>query len=285
VNGSAASQSGEATFLDVTELAGAPISGEQLDRMTHRYTWAAQYCAGKDVAELACGTGPGLGMLNAVAASLEAGDYSSPILELARAHYRDRVPLARFDALQMPYAAASKDVLIIFEAIYYLADFGRFIAECRRVLKPGGQVLIATANKDLSDFNPSPQSHRYLGVVELSEEFRAQGFSVRCFGYLAVEAVSMRQRALRPIKRLVVGLGLMPRTMRGKQLLKRLVFGRPIPMPAEIEPNTVAYVAPDELPCDRPDRSHKVIYCVATVGGGDSAAQRPSPSRHSGGSL
>jgi SAM-dependent methyltransferase len=268
VNGSAALQSGEAQFLDVTELAGAPISGEQLDRLKHRYTWAAQYCGGKDVAELACGTGPGFGVLSAVARSLEAGDYSRPILEIARAHYGDRFPLARFDALNMPYPDASKDVLIIFEAIYYLADIERFIVECKRVLRPGGQLLIATANKDLADFNPSPMSRRYLGTVELAQELGAHGFSVRCFGYLDVEAVSMRQRALRPVKRLVVGLGLMPRTMRGKQLLKRLVFGRPVQMPAELEPQAVGYVPPTELPCDRPDRRHKVIYCVATFDGG-----------------
>ena len=279
MHGSAPLQSGEAKFLDVTELAGAPISGEQLDRLRHRYTWAKQYCGGKDVAELACGTGPGFGVLNAVARSLEAGDYSSPILELARAHYGDRIPLARFDALSMPYPDASKDVLIIFEAIYYLADIERFIVECKRVLRPGGQILVATANKDLSDFNASPMSRRYLGVVELTQEFQAQGFSVRCFGYMDVEAVSMRQRALRPVKRLVVGLGLMPRTMRGKQLLKRIVFGRPIPMPAEIEPQT-AYVPPTELPCDQPDRRHKVIYCVATFdGGGTTRAGQPSSGR------
>ncbi|MCD6265910.1 MAG: BrnT family toxin [Deltaproteobacteria bacterium] len=28
--------------------------------------------------------------------------------------------------------------------------------DCVRVLRPGGKVLIATANKDLYDFNPSP---------------------------------------------------------------------------------------------------------------------------------
>ena len=267
MNDSVALQAAEADFLDVTELAGTPISGEQLNRLVHRYAWAAQYCRGKDVAELACGTGPGLGLLDSVAATLEAGDFSGPMLERVRAHYGDRIPLARFDALAMPYAPASKDVLIIFEAIYYVADMDRFVADCGRVLRPGGKVLVATANKDLSDFNPSPHSHRYLGVVELKQEFEAQGFSVQCFGYVDTESVSMRQRVLRPIKRLVVGLGLMPRTMRGKRLLKRLVFGRPVAMPAEIDATAIDDLPPTELSCDRPDRRHKVIYAVATLAG------------------
>ncbi len=189
------------------------------------------------------------------------------MLGRVRAHYRDRVSLARFDALQMPYADASKDVLIIFEAIYYLASIPRFLAECRRVLRPGGVLLIATANKDLADFNPSPHSHTYPGVLELRNECATQGLSVRCFGYLDTEAVSMRQRILSPIKRVVVGLGLMPKTMRGKQLLKRLVFGRLVMMPAELAAVQSDYRPPTELPTDRPDRRHKVIYCAATLDG------------------
>lgn len=261
-----AQQAAEPDFLQVTELAGAAISNEQLERLGHRYAWAAQYCRGKDVAELACGTGPGLGALSRLAASFEAGDYSREMLERVKTHYGDRIALARFDALEMPYADDSKDILIIFEAIYYLGDVGRFVAECKRVLRGGGQVLIATANKDLPDFNPSPFSHRYLGVMELNEEFKAHGFSVRCFGYLDTTCVSLRQRILRPLRRLAVASGLMPRTMRGKQLLKRIVFGRLVLMPAEIDLKSVEYATPTTLPSNQPDRQHKVIYCVATLG-------------------
>lgn len=268
----AALQGSEPDFLEVTELAGTPISGEQLNRLYHRYAWAAQYCKGQHVAELACGTGPGLGLLSQVSASVEAGDCSAQMLDRVRKHYGERVALARFDAIQLPYADASKDVLIIFEAIYYLSDVGRFIAECKRVLTPGGKVLVATANKDLPDFNPSPFSRRYLGVSEFKEEFASYGFSVQCFGYLDTKLVSWRQRVLTPIKRVAVSIGLMPRTMRGKQLLKRLVFGRLVLMPAELGVNAFPYVSPTELSCDRPDDRHKVIYCVATLQDGRSSS-------------
>jgi SAM-dependent methyltransferase len=190
---------------------------------------------------------------------------SERMLERVRAHYGDRIRVARVDALAMPYADASKDVLIIFEAIYYLPDLERFFQECRRVLKPGGHLLIATANKDLEDFNPSPHSHVYPGVLELRELGKSNGFSVRCFGYLDTKAVSLRQRVLSPIKRIVVSLGLMPKTMRGKQLLKRLVFGRLVTMPAELDASSIEYEAPTELSLDGEDRRHKVIYCAATV--------------------
>jgi len=39
-------------------------------------------------------------------------------------------------------------VIILFEAIYYIPDAEKFVEECARVLRLGGKVLIATANKD-----------------------------------------------------------------------------------------------------------------------------------------
>jgi SAM-dependent methyltransferase len=252
-------------FSEVTELAGTEISSEQLERMSHRYHWAAQYCSGKDVLEVGCGSGQGLGILHSVARSLTAGDYSSRILGIPRAHYGDRIELREFDAQSLPYAERSFDVIVLFEAIYYVPDARRFVAECRRVLRPGGVVLIATANKDLPDFNPSPLSYRYYGVVELKELFETAGFSVQLFGHLVVSEVSWRQRILSPLKKLAVSLGLMPKTMKGKKLLKRLVFGRLVEMPAELPVSREPFAWPAEIPSGVRDHRHKVIYCCANL--------------------
>lgn len=252
-------------YSTVTELAGDEISQEQLERLCHRYYWAGTYCTDKDVLEAACGTGPGLGYLAGLAKSLRAGDYDGNILEIARTHYDDRIELKRFDAQAMPYEAHSLDVVILFEAIYYLPSAEKFVSECRRVLRAGGTVLITTANKDLYDFNPSPYSHTYYGVIELNDLLTKQGFSVECFGYLSVEKVAWRQKVLRPVKKFVVSLGLMPKSMAGKKILKKLVFGNMVKMPAEIEADMGPYVAPTPLSLSEPDRKHKVIYCVATL--------------------
>ena len=251
-------------YAEVTELAGSGISEEQLTRMSHRYGWAAQECHQKDVVEVACGSGQGLGLLNGASKSLEAGDYTESILTLARRHYGNRIPLQRLDAQAMPYADASKDVIVMFEALYYVPDAKRFVSECRRILRPGGRVLIATANKDLYDFNPSPLSTRYYGADELVRMFRDAGFDAEVFGYMPIGEVSARQRILRPIKRAAVALGLMPKSLKGKRLLKRFVFGRLVPMPAEL-PTPGPIEAPVPLSPTEPDRLHKVIYCRATL--------------------
>jgi SAM-dependent methyltransferase len=253
------------SFVSVTEIAGDEVSREQLDRLCNRYYWAGQFCTDKDTVEVACGTGQGLGYLDKLSRTLEAGDYSEDILLIARRHYGGRISLGQFDAQKMPFGDQSKDVIILFEAIYYIPDANRFVEECTRVLRPGGTVIIATANKDLYDFNPSPHSYKYYGVVELKKMFSDYGFKVDFFGDTPVDTVSIKQKILRPIKKMVVSLGLMPRSMAGKKILKRLVFGNLIEMPAEIDEDTARFVEPNHLDADQPDTRHKVIYCKATL--------------------
>jgi len=252
-------------YSTVTELAGDEITQEQLERLCHRYYWAGSYCKDKDVLEAACGTGPGLGYISGLANSLIAGDYDNGILEIARRHYGGRIDLCQFDAQNTPFEDNSFDVVILFEAIYYLPSAKSFVKECKRVLRDGGFVLIATANKDLYDFNPSPYSHAYYGTVELDDLFADQGFAVECFGYLSVRDVSMRQRVLRPIKKLAVELGLMPKSTRGKKWLKRVVFGHMTTMPAEIDAGMAPYTPPVPVSVTEPDREHKVVYCAARL--------------------
>jgi len=256
----------ETDFKNVTELSGDMVTAEQVSRICTRYYWAGSYCKGKDVVEAACGAGQGLGYLQSLAKSLKAGDYSDNVLSVARNHYRDRVALLRFNAQDMPFEDKSVDTVILFEAIYYIPEASKFVRECRRILRPGGMVLIATANKDLYDFNPSPYSVRYFGIVELRYLFENEGFSCEFFGCTPVTSISLRQRLLRPIKRLAVALHLIPKTMKGKQFLKRIVFGKLVTMPPEIDENTALYVPPTPIPNNRADQAHKIIFCIARLG-------------------
>lgn len=131
------------------------------------------------------------------------------------------------------------------------------------MLRDDGTLLIANANKELRDFNPSAYSVHYHGVLELSEDLGVIGFTTEFFGFLSTRSISIKQKLLRPIKRIVVALGLMPKTMRGKQLLKRVVFGKLIRMPNELLGNEFKYCPPVALEHNKRDTEHKVIYCVA----------------------
>lgn len=252
-------------YVEVTEVAGEPVSGEQIQRLCNRYFWAETYCRNKSVLEVACGTGPGLGYLAKTAKQVIAGDYSEELVGIATRHYGDRISVRQFDAQQMPFPDGSFDVVLIFEALYYIPSIKRFLDEVRRVLSPGGTLLIVSANCDLYDFNPSPHSFKYLGVADMSQALRENGFNPTFFGGTPVSSTSLLQRILRPVKKIVVSLGLMPRTMAGKKILKRLIFGPMQSMPAEIDGSLRKYEAPTKIPADVPDLLHKVIFCAATL--------------------
>jgi ubiquinone/menaquinone biosynthesis C-methylase UbiE len=251
-------------FLSVTELGGETVSRAQLDRFQQRYIWAGRMASGKEVLEMACGTGPGLGHLQKVSRRFSAGDIAPTVLAHAKLHYGDRIDLHQFNATCTPFADASFDVVILFEAIYYLPDVDALLSEVKRLLRPGGQFLIATANKDLFDFNPSPFSHRYFNPPELRDLLARHGFSSSFCAGSPVPEVGQRQRLIRAMKKAAVGMHLIPTSMNGKRLLKRLVFGKLVRMPVELTTDDASYQAPTPISSDHPDKRHQVLYCVAT---------------------
>ena len=186
----------ETDYTAVTEVAGDRVSGEQVQRMYTRYYFARQYCNGKDVLELGCGSGQGLGYLAKVAKKVVGGDYSASLLRMTQEHYQDRIPLIRLDAQVLPFKNQSFDVAILFEAIYYLKDPQSFIKECVRLLRPRGILLMCNANKDLLDFNPSPHSYHYFSPPDFVKLLSPFGFKVDCFADCEVNFGNSKQRLL-----------------------------------------------------------------------------------------
>lgn len=254
----------EPYHLSVTEVTGAVVAEEQIQRLCNRYYWAGNYCVDKDVLEISSGTGPGLGYLSKLARNFVAGDFSRENIEIAHAHYGERILLHQFDAQKMPYRDSSFDVVVLLESIYFIPSAEKTIQECQRVLRRMGRVVISMANMDLYEFHRSNYAYQYFGVCELNELLVGMGFSAEFFGDTPVMELSVRQKITRPLKAIAAKSGIMPQTTRGKVLLRRLVFGPLHTMPAEIDSTTRPFVAPNPLPPNEPDRDHKVIFCLAT---------------------
>lgn len=248
--------------FDYSKLTEVPDSGAtqpQLKRMRTRYCFAREYCKGKDVLEVACGAGMGLGLLAGCAKTVVAGDFTMALLSKAGGHYRERVPLVRFDAHYMPFKDSSFDVLILYEAIYYLQKPESFISECARVLRPGGYVLVCLPNKSLPDFHPSPHSHEYFTASELSVIFTKHGFESSFFGNECVSNSSLGSRAITALKKAAVKLNLIPGTLKSREFLKRLFFGPLAVIPAELEAGEFDM----PVPINGSSHAFRVIYAVA----------------------
>ncbi|MEK7217323.1 MAG: class I SAM-dependent methyltransferase [Chloroflexota bacterium] len=133
-----------ADFSNVTEVPGARASREQAAMLYTRYAFAARLCRGKEILEVACGSGMGLGFLARTAKRVVGGDCTQGLLRQARKHYGARIPLVRLDAHGLPFRDSSFDAIILYEAIYYLADPSLFLQECRRVLREGGSLIVCS---------------------------------------------------------------------------------------------------------------------------------------------
>lgn len=249
-------------FLNVTELAGDSVSRAQLSRFYQRYGWAGTFCEGKDVLEVACGTGPGLGYLASKSKSFAAGDLAEDVLNIAKSNYGNKINLVQFSAENIPFPNNSFDLIILFEAIYYIPNARLFLNECKRLLRPGGMVLIATANCSLYDFNPSPYSTKYFTVLELTQQLNEMGFEVECFAGSPVNENNLKSKIIRKIKKIAVTYNLIPGSMEGKKLLKKIFFGKLIEMP-KLLTSVDSYVAPIEIDSNSNDIIHQVIYFKA----------------------
>ena len=129
-----------------------------------------------------------------------------------------------FHAEELPFPSESFDLVLLFEAIYYLPDARRFFKETRRVLRPGGRLLIVTVNPEWDGFNPSPLCARYWTAAELLAALEEEGFAARVQGAFP-ETANWMSWSIGLVRRTAVALNLVPRTMRGKALLKRIFYG------------------------------------------------------------
>ena len=111
-----------------------------------RYVFAGQYVSGKDVLDIACGTGVGTSFLRRAGARRVYGlDIDPDAIAFAKARYRD-CEFGQSDATDLGLPSSSVDVVVSFETLEHVRDQRTFLTECRRVLRPRGMVICSTPN-------------------------------------------------------------------------------------------------------------------------------------------
>lgn len=175
--------SGDSTLVLTGErtIPGLDIENYWFRRHEVAYQWLAPRCAGRDVLEAGCGEGYGADLIAATAQRVIALDYDDAAVAHVRARY-PRVEAVQGNLAALPLPDASVDVVVNFQVIEHLWDQGQFIAECHRVLRPSGVLLISTPNR--ITFSPgrdtpiNPFHTRELNADELTELLVAGGFEM-----------------------------------------------------------------------------------------------------------
>lgn len=168
----------------------------------------------REVLEVAAGTGAAT---RALARALPAGarlvatDLNQPMLDRAAASGTARpVEWLQADALALPFAAASFDLVVCQFGVMFFPDCRRAMAEARRVLRPGGALLVsvwdrieenefaATVTEALARLHPADPPrflartpHGHHDLRRLTDDLTSAGFAAGP----EAQTVSARSRA------------------------------------------------------------------------------------------
>ncbi|MFH1878743.1 MAG: class I SAM-dependent methyltransferase, partial [Candidatus Omnitrophota bacterium] len=253
-------------YASVTEAPGDKASKEQLERIYQRYRFVKSFAEGKDVLEVACGSGVGLGYISKTAKRTVGIDVDDKNIALAKKLYkgRDNIEISWMDAHELSFPDNSMDLIFMLEAIYYLREPSRFISEAKRVLRKNGVLMVCSVNKDWEDFHPSPYTHKYFSVPELSE-LLSDGFkNVSFYGGFLTRARGPKDKTVSLIKKAAVKFNLIPGSLKARAYLKRMFMGKLMPLPTEVYEEMAFYAEPVEIVRDKVCRDYKIIYAAGT---------------------
>ena len=121
---------------------------------------------GAVVVEAGCGEGYGGQLLADAGAAVVAGlDLDLATLRHAAVAYPG-VPVAAANLVALPVADRAVDLVVSSQVVEHLWDQDAFVAECARVLRPGGRLVVTTPNR--LTFPPGNVFHsRELAATEL----------------------------------------------------------------------------------------------------------------------
>ncbi|GAB3665162.1 class I SAM-dependent methyltransferase [Nocardioides korecus] len=133
--------------------------------------------AGLSVLDAGCGSGPLTAALRDRGAVVTGFDVSAGMVDLARARLGDDVDLQVLDlAGPLPYADAQFDLVTASLVLHYLPDWAAALTELRRVLRPGGRVLVSVNHPTI--FPLVYPEKDYFAVTEYAEDFVFDGETV-----------------------------------------------------------------------------------------------------------
>ena len=136
------------------------------------YSWFAGRVFGQrqmpsTLLDVACGEGYGSALLAQVADKVVGVDISADVIGHAKARYREQrnVEFLQGSCEELPLADDSVDLAVSFETIEHIETQEQFVRELKRVLKPGGLLVMSSPNKRL--YSDARDYHNEFHVREL----------------------------------------------------------------------------------------------------------------------
>jgi SAM-dependent methyltransferase len=126
-----------------------------------RYEFAAPFCDGMRVLDVACGSGFGTAYLTERSGRRAYGlDIDRDTIDWCRRHYGEVADFAVIANDSWPAFSAAFDAIVSMETIEHVKDVQLFLHEVERNLRPGGLFIISTPRNDgATRYAPSNPFH------------------------------------------------------------------------------------------------------------------------------
>ena len=146
------------------------VEGEIEFEHFHRYCLARDLCPGLAVLDVASGEGYGSSMLADVARSVTGVDVDPEAIAHARTTYeRENLRFLQGSALDLPLDDASVDAVVSFETLEHVRGHALFMAEVKRVLRPGGRLIVSTPERAVYSARGEPVNEFHLLELTAAE--------------------------------------------------------------------------------------------------------------------
>jgi SAM-dependent methyltransferase len=130
---------------------------------------------GRRILDAGCGAGPLTAALRDRGAAVTGIDSSVAMLALARQRLGEDVPLELVDLRdRLPFGDETFDDVVASLVLHYLQDWGPTLTELRRVLKPGGRLIVSVEHPIIAYMIQEPLPN-YLAINSYSFEWTFGG--------------------------------------------------------------------------------------------------------------
>ena len=138
------------------------------------------------VLDIGCGTGAQITIYDNAGCQVHGIDLSEPMLEIARSKLDQRAVISVGDALQIPYADQTFDLVISSLFVHQLKPGQRagMLEEALRVLKPAGKLVLVDFHHEDRRTLPGKLTYIFISIIEFfagwehysnSRDFLARG--------------------------------------------------------------------------------------------------------------
>jgi SAM-dependent methyltransferase len=133
--------------------------------------------SGRRILDAGCGSGPLSAALRDAGAVVTGFDASTAMVELARQRLGEDADVHVADLGEpLPFADAEFDDIVASLVLHYLEDWAGPLAELRRVLKPGGRLIVSVNHPII--FPVGYPKADYFAVTKYSEDYTFSGQTV-----------------------------------------------------------------------------------------------------------